>query len=197
MDSDGHASSRRAEQRDLGSRLEILNGLLNTLTDVLDIREVFDHVSQVVQRVLPHDLMGVMEISQGGDRMRLYAGTEKPFLRYEGTVSNPEILTQPWESMITEDFPSHPLAKGTPALNLGIITVLSAPIRFGGRLQAMVNFFSRQAGQFTRDDLPIAERVASDIAVAMFHQRLAEEVRLAAEANARGPWLPCVPIAAQ
>lgn len=185
MDSDGHASSRRAEQRDLASRLEILNGLLNTLTDVLDIREVFDQVSQVVQRVLPHDLMGVMEISQGGDRMRLYAGTEKPFLRYEGTVSNPEILTQPWESMITEDFPNHPLAKGTPALNLGMVTVLSAPIRFGGRLQAMVNFFSRQAGQFTRDDLPIAERVASHIAVAMSHQRLAEEVRLAAEANAR------------
>lgn len=96
MDSEGHAASRRSEHRDLTLRLEILNGVLNTLTDVLDIREVFDQVSQVVQRVLPHDLMGVMEISQGGERVRLYAGTEKPFLTYEGAVFDPEILTQPW-----------------------------------------------------------------------------------------------------
>jgi transcriptional regulator with GAF, ATPase, and Fis domain len=185
VDSAGHASSRPAEQRDLALRLEILNGLLNTLTDVLDIREVFDQVSQLVQRVLPHDLMGVMEISQGGDRMRLYAGTEKPFLTYEGAVTNPEILTQPWESMITEDLPNHPVAKGTPALKLGMVTALSAPIRFGGRLQAMVNFFSREPEWFRRDDLPIAERVASHIAVAMSHHRLAEEARMAAEANAR------------
>ncbi|HWY57091.1 MAG TPA: sigma 54-interacting transcriptional regulator [Terriglobales bacterium] len=185
MDSEGHAPSRRSELPDLALRLENLNGVLNTLTDVLDIREVFDQVSQVVQRVLPHDLMGVMEISQGGERMRLYAGTEKPFLTYEGAVSNPEILTQPWESMITEDLPNHPVAKGTPALKLGMVTALSAPICFGGRLQAMVNFFSREPGWFRRDDLPIAERVASHIAVAMSHHRLAEEARMAAEANAR------------
>lgn len=185
MNSGEHGSIRPRPLEDLAARLEILNGLLNTLTEVLDIREVFDQVSQLVQLVLPHDLMGVMEISQGADRMRLYAGTEKPFLKYEGAITNPEILTQPWESMITEDFPNHPLAKGTPALKLGMVTVLSAPIRFAGRLRAMVNFFSRQPGWFRRDDLPIAERVASHIAVAMSHQRLAEEVRLAAEANAR------------
>ena len=125
--------------------------------------------------------------------MRLYAGTEKPFLTYEGAVTNPEILTQPWESMITEDLPNHPVAKGTPALKLGMVTALSAPIRFGGRLQAMVNFFSREPEWFRRDDLPIAERVASHIAVAMSHHRLAEEARMAAEANARAERLEACP----
>jgi len=75
-------SSRPSPHGDLASRLEVLNGLLNTLTDVLDVREVFDQVSQVVQQVLPHDLMGVVEISREGDRIRLYAGagsgTEPP-----------------------------------------------------------------------------------------------------------------------
>jgi hypothetical protein len=105
--------------------------------------------------------MGVMEISQGGERVRLYAGTEKPFLRYEGAVFDPEILTRPLESMITEDLPNHPAAKGTPVLKLRMVTALSAPIRFGGRLQAMVNYFSRELGWFRRDDLLIAERVAT------------------------------------
>jgi hypothetical protein len=38
MDSEGHAARRRSEHRDLALRLEILNGVLNTLTDVLDIK---------------------------------------------------------------------------------------------------------------------------------------------------------------
>jgi len=64
-------------------------------------------------------------------------------------------------------------------------TALAAPIRFGGRLQAALNFFSREPGWFLRDDLPIAERVASHIALVMSHHQLAEKARLAAEANAR------------
>jgi hypothetical protein len=67
-------SSRPPQKLDLAASLEILNGLLNALTDVLDVREIFERVSNVVQRVLPHDLMGVMEISEAGDRIRLYAG---------------------------------------------------------------------------------------------------------------------------
>lgn len=58
-----------------------------------------------------------------------------------------------------------------------MVTVLSAPIRFGGQLQAVVNFFSRQPGWFAREDLPIAERIASHIALAMSNHRLAEEAR--------------------
>jgi hypothetical protein len=41
---------RQMPEVDLAARLEILNGLLNELTDVLDVREVFERVSNVVQR---------------------------------------------------------------------------------------------------------------------------------------------------
>ena len=47
----------------------MLDGLLNTLTNLLDIREVFARVSQVAQRVLPHDVLGVGEFSESGARM--------------------------------------------------------------------------------------------------------------------------------
>ena len=52
MTSDGYVSDRSARPRDLASNLEILDGLLNALTDVLDIREVFDRVFEIAQRVL-------------------------------------------------------------------------------------------------------------------------------------------------
>jgi transcriptional regulator with GAF, ATPase, and Fis domain len=187
VDSGGHSSGRPAQTRDLASRLEILNGLLNTLTDVLDIRDVFDRVSEVVQHVLPHDMMGVVEISEKGDRVRLHAGAGSGQLSpsFEMAVPDPQILTRHWDAVIVKDYSQHPLAKGSPPLELGMVTAISAPIRFGGRLQAAVNFFSRQQGWFTREDLPVAERVASHIALAMSHHRLAEEARSAAEANAR------------
>ena len=38
-------SSRPAQKLDLGVSLEILNGLLNTLRDVVDVREVFERAS--------------------------------------------------------------------------------------------------------------------------------------------------------
>src|SRR5271157_842339 len=182
-----HLSDRPPQQHDLASRLEILNGLLDTLTDVLDIREVFDRVAQLVQGVLPHDLMGVVEVSEAGDRIRVLAGagSGKSTTPYEVAVADPQILTRIRDALIVEDFPNHPLGKGSPALKAGMVTVLSAPIRFGGRLQALVNFFSRQPGWFRNDDLPIAGRRANHIALAMSHHRLAEEARQAAEANAR------------
>ena len=55
----------------------MLDGLLSTLTDVLDIREVFDRVSKIVQPVLPHDIMGVVEINEAADRIKLLAGAAK------------------------------------------------------------------------------------------------------------------------
>ncbi len=182
-----HPSERPPQQQDLASRLEILNGLLNTLTDVLDIREVFDRVAQLVQGVLPHDLMGVVEVSEAGDRIRVFvgAGTGKATSPYEAAVNDPRILTGIWRALIVEDFPNHTVYEGSPAQKAGMVTLLSAPIRFGGRLQALANFFSRQPGWFRNDDLPIAERIASHFALAMSHQRLAEEARRAAEANAR------------
>jgi hypothetical protein len=60
------------ELRERASKLEELDVLLNALTDVLDIREVFDQVSKVAQRVLPHDLMGVMETNETYDRLHLH-----------------------------------------------------------------------------------------------------------------------------
>src|SRR5262249_57052371 len=132
------------------------------------------------------EMMGVREISGGGDRIRRHAGTAKPNHAYEAAV-DPQILMRTVDAMIVEDFPNHPLAKGTPPLEAGMVTLLSAPIRFGGRLQGAVNFFSRQPGWFTRDDLPIAERIPSHIALAMSHHRLAQASPLAAAPRARPP----------
>ena len=131
--------------------------------------------------------MRVIETGEAGDLIRIHSAVEwgRGTAPYEAAVPDPQILIRASHALIVEDFPNHPLAKGSPALKAGMATVLSAAIRFDGRLQAAVNFFSRQPGWFRNDDLPNAERVAIHIALAISHHRLAEEARVAAEANAR------------
>ena len=184
---DGHDSKRPQNLGDLASSLEVLDALLSTMTEVLDIRQVFDQVSQQVQRVLPHDLMGVIEIAETRDRAKLHvtAGLVEIPRDFEVALPDPQILQQLWDAPIIDDMQNHPMARMGPAAKAGMKSVLFAPICFGGRLQAAVNFFSRELGRFSREDVPIARRIASHIALAMSHQRLSEEVRLAAEANAR------------
>src|SRR5215471_10712781 len=179
MGSAGHASDRSAHPRDVASDLEVLDGLLSILTDVLDIREVIDRVSQLVQRVLPHDVLGVMEISENGDRIRLLAvaGIAGGTQNFEAPILGPDFLTKPWNIRVVEDVPSDRFFSGGPAAKAGMQSGLTVPISFGGRLRAAVSFFSRERSHFSEADFPIAQRIASHITFAMSHHRLAEEAR--------------------
>jgi GAF domain-containing protein len=55
-------SRRGAGLRERANNLELLDGLLGTLTGVLDIREVFDRVSTIARKVLPHDAMTITNL---------------------------------------------------------------------------------------------------------------------------------------
>jgi transcriptional regulator with GAF, ATPase, and Fis domain len=172
--------------RDVASDLEALDSLLSTLTDVLDIREVFDRVSNAVQPILPHDVMGVVEVNETADRFKVYAGTGLPTQtpQVEGPIPDPEMLRQ-WDALVLDDVQTHIFFRKGPAIDAGMKSVLSVAVRFAGRLQAGVNFFSREYAHFSGADIPIARRIASYIALIMSHHRLAEEGRVAAEATAR------------
>src|SRR5215471_8959233 len=133
-------SDPSGHRRDVASDLEVLDGLLSTLTDVLDISEVFDRVSQLVKRVLPHDLMGVLEISETGEqvRIRMSAGADTP-PQFEGNVPQ-GLFTTPWDVIIVDDISGHPIFSTGPAQKAGMNSALAVPIRFAGRLQAAVVF---------------------------------------------------------
>jgi transcriptional regulator with GAF, ATPase, and Fis domain len=164
---------------DLSSDLKMLDSLLSTLTEVLDIREVFDRVAQLVQPVLPHDMLGILEVCETRDRLRIFVSAGKsPAPRdYEAPIPFPELMIKPWDFLILNDIPTNPASSDSPAAKAGMVSVLSLPIRFGGQLEAAVNFFSRDAGWFSADDVPIARRITNFLGLALSHYRLAEEAR--------------------
>ncbi len=57
-----------AEERETRRRIEALSLLLPTVASALDVREVFLRISEIVQQVLPHDIM-VLAFMHEGQRM--------------------------------------------------------------------------------------------------------------------------------
>jgi transcriptional regulator with GAF, ATPase, and Fis domain len=181
-------SKRRAALQERQANLEVLDGLLKTLTGVLDIRQVFARVSEISQRVLPHDAVAIGEVMPGGANIRMYAsqglgaGTD-PF---ETPIRDQSLLTEPWDYRLMDDIREHPLYARSSATISGMASVLFVPIRLEeGRLYGGLTFYSKTPGHFTRDDVLIATRIADHIALALQHERLAEEMRQSEELRSR------------
>jgi len=177
-----------AAVRERAIHLEMLDGLLKTLSGVLDVREVFDRVSQVCDKVMTHD---AMSISIPSDDMQLWAihvatgalgHIATPFVMRPPT---PRLLESHWDYELVADMTAHEKYNGTPSVNAGMRALLSMPVWVEGRLRATVNFYSAAPGHFTTDDLLVTRRIADHIALALSHQQLAEEASHNVEMQAR------------
>jgi transcriptional regulator with GAF, ATPase, and Fis domain len=176
-----------APQKELPRRLEALDGLLHTLADVLDIREVFGRISQIAGQVLPHDMLSILVFTEDKARLVVHAiaGGNQTFPE---TVPLPEQLkglaASPWDYRIYPDVLSDPSTRDIPPAQAGYRSALSVSIRVRGDTLGAVDFWSFEPHRYQTDDVLIARRIADHVAVALSHQRLAEEAQRTAEARA-------------
>ena len=82
-------SRQAAALRERAANLEMLDGLLNTLTGVLDIRDVFTRVSEIAHKVLPHDGLSIAEILPDGSRPASMRVTDWGSCRTPSTSASP------------------------------------------------------------------------------------------------------------
>src|SRR5215467_10616415 len=148
--------------------------LLRTIAGVLDIREVFRRVSDIVQEVVPHDALALRFCDHAGD------------------------LTL--EARSTDDLPAHgwSCTSRTADRDFSIVSDLRQPhsgaAREAGVVEALVlagyrsalsvravaqhqvmllGFFSKHTNTYTMDDRPAARHIADYVAVAVAHEQLA------------------------
>ena len=173
-------------------RLEQLESLLTPLSETLDVRDVFGRVSQSVQPVLPHHLMALTDIDQKhGLRVVVYAGES------DGPEPDPERRVPLTEDELSRRMLSHEIVRDMTVelapvternrllLATGMRSWLRVPVRMWGEVRGSLVFFHREPGAYSLEDVEVATRFADRIALALSHQRLAEEARVAAEARER------------
>jgi transcriptional regulator with GAF, ATPase, and Fis domain len=183
-------SRETAALRERAAKLELLDGLIQELAGVLDLRTVFDRVSKIAKQVLPNDAIGLPIITEDGEHVipfatiGLPAGTFPPIQPL--TDFHRSLLAQPWEFQIFDDIQAEfDLPPDTPAVRLGYRSVLRVPVRLHGEFSGVLVLMSRTPALYSQADVLLARRIADHIALSLSHQRLAEEARRNEELQAR------------
>jgi transcriptional regulator with GAF, ATPase, and Fis domain len=170
-------------------RMDAIDSLLLTMADSIDIREIFDRVSEVVSPVLSHDRMVLIAPTADSQRVRVEAVSGEPIpdvpdtLPVQEHLLNPELEFEIYvdlDSLAPDDSETIRLAR-----KLGIRSALRIPLRMDtGGLGALV-FVSRTPNLYQLEDVLIARRVADHMSLALSHQHLAEEAHRLAEERRR------------
>ncbi|HXO29223.1 MAG TPA: sigma 54-interacting transcriptional regulator [Thermoanaerobaculia bacterium] len=183
-------------------RLEVLDQLLLTMAPVLDVREIFNQLSAVVQTVLPHDRLALASYS--ADRRLLtfdaLSGEPVPDLPLGFSMDGKQKrAAHDTDEEVIDDVEALPEAAGVPpeaaaahrrlGRALGTRSLLRISLRLEGGLVGELAFISQTPGRYSQEDIVVARRVADHVSLALSHQRLAEEQRQAAEARERAAQL--------
>ncbi|HVO52087.1 MAG TPA: sigma 54-interacting transcriptional regulator [Thermoanaerobaculia bacterium] len=184
-----HARLAAGEQ-DRRRRYEALQALSPVLARALDVREVFDAISGIVRPVVPHDRIAIGLLNEDRTAVNVYAvsGEGFPEIRSPIRVSQEDLArVNDWSTEIVRDVESELPRDSDRCRHLaadGIRSFLRVPIFFEGQWQFAggLLFLSRTPGTYGEDDIPLAQHVADQVALALSHERLAGEARRAADA---------------
>jgi len=151
-------------------QLDAFQDLLPALARGLDVRDVFQQISAVASRIVPHDEASLALRTENPSQFRLHAST------HDGA---PDVV---WlaRGYPFRDADETQVFDVLPGPARGLRSGLSVPVRIDERMVGVFALFSRRPRAYSTCDLILAGRLAAYIAMALSHQRLAEDARRAA-----------------
>jgi transcriptional regulator with GAF, ATPase, and Fis domain len=181
------AADEKARRR----KYEDLQALAPALAKALDVRDVFDRISEIARPVIPHDRMALGLLTEDRAAVRVYAvsGGDFPEMKEPIRLTPADRAREDWTTEIIRDVSAEVDKDSDKCRHLsadGVRSLLRVPIFFEGHWQFAggLLFLSRTANTYSEDDVPFAQHVADQVALALSHQRLAEEAHRATEARA-------------
>jgi len=180
-------------EADRRRRLDAIDSLLPMMAGTLDVRGIFNRVSETVQPVLPHDRLVLSSLSADRSEITVDAisGEPIPGLPTRMPAVDSPACPQGAEYVLIPDVEAQSEACAGPRATcrqLGIRSLLKIRLRIDGGL-GWLSFLSRAPGRYTEEDVVVARRVADHVSLALSHQRLAEEEKRATEARERAAHL--------
>jgi transcriptional regulator with GAF, ATPase, and Fis domain len=189
---------------------DFLGPLLQALAESLDVREIFARISAEARRIVPHDFLMLGLLHEDNQRVRLIAlSGDVPAAPADILVPFPLRLAIESDALVLHDVKSAPdgqieatlLVDGKPPgrairyemqplfrelLDVrGLHAYLRLAVRLRGGVLGGLIFCSHAPDAYSHDDIAHARQIADCVALALAHQRLAEEEQRSAEARAR------------
>jgi transcriptional regulator with GAF, ATPase, and Fis domain len=186
------ASKQAAVDRERAQTLATSEDLLRAVSSVLDVRQVFPQISEIANKVLPHDRLTMsFHDSEGNMVIEAASNEDVPAFRMRGTKAEwlndgfliiDDLVDPQHHDDDKEEFDPPDLRERTLAAGYRSILVVHLYARDQG---LGLEFWSKQPHAFTASDVPIARRIGDHVALAVSHEQLAEAARQAADARTR------------
>jgi len=197
------------EERRRRERGDALERLLPTLAKSLDVREIFQQISQVTQGVIQHDFVGVAFLNAEGDALSIHVLSDGSLSHLPAPPVSPEYRAsleggyfivrdvsvvdaaarRVRQTLHTADRgPAPPReveldpARFWLVSEKGIRSWITVPLRRQGEIAGTMLFGSQRPDAYEPCDGDLARRVADHVALALAYQRMAEEQRRAVQA---------------
>ena len=174
-----------AIERERTATVEASVELLRTISDVLDVRSVFPRISEIANKILPHDALSMVFLDANGNVVHEAATAGVPTLKLHRSRM-PQL-----DHFIVQDLPSEDLPMAIDGDSLheklraaGFRSILGISARARDQMIG-VGFISKQAQAFSERDVAVARRIVDHIALAVSHEQLAQAAQRVAEAQAR------------
>src|SRR5262249_38192408 len=155
------------------ANVDLLDDLLATLTDTRELSELFDQISAVVKKVIPHDAMALPVMLPDGVNARRYASVGLDLNRAPKIIPVPAVFLRVaaaapvGESAVPYDPAARPGDFTRTIAEWGFRPPRGAAIRTAGRPPATPAFMATQPGVYTPAALQTARRIADRFALCL------------------------------
>lgn len=175
------------ELRTRTAALELLDDLLAALTDTGELADVFDRISAIARKVLPHDTLLMIVGLPGRRRAKLYASSGEGATPFPDEYDVPPALIadRSWDAEVIDDLAAHPIWQHEEGAKRGYRSCIELAIRLDGELIGVLAFVSFARGLYKEADLLVARRIRDRLALNLTRGRGLEAAKRAEEAFAR------------
>ena len=177
----------QAEQLERFRTLGRVDHLVTTLAEVLDVRDVFDRVSEIAREVLPHDGMLIGQLVDGGENVLMYVshGLSAEPVSKVSNISRRLVADDSWDHILIEDVRERPDMADSTVARFGMLSAVFVPVRLGREFWGGLTIYGKRARQFSPHDVLVVKRIAEYLVLGLSHQRMAEEARANEELRAK------------
>src|SRR5260221_173363 len=151
-------------------QIDAFHALLPALAQALDVRDVFQQLSVVASRIVPHDEANLAVTTENESQYRLYASTRQ---------GAPELMCRASHDVLQDPVVPR-LLDSVPGPERGLRSGVCVPVFVDEKIVGVFALFSRRADAYSPQDLALVQQLAGYVAVGLAHQRLAETARHAA-----------------
>lgn len=172
------SSQKAASNREHPEYLHVYEELLKVISSVPDVRQVLPRISQIAGRIVPHDRM-TLSFHDSDRNIMMQAVSNDDGPRFDRLRAAPNVFPKNGTSQIIDDLSTFPQAGTEPAdlpariVKAGYYSILLNHVSARNHGMSLA-FWAKRKNAFTESDIPAAQRMAEQIAVAVSVEQFIE-----------------------